>query len=204
MRKYFNPDRLITGAAITLITAFVAMVVLVVTILVTGWVTDAQNRSTYAAQAAAYERPASVNADVDAVLARYARSLGGSEIVLRWDAETACSETNGEHPYGCVRRIDPATIHLHPRALDEGYEFAVEVVAHEVAHSLVWTRGITIPEDSFRLNYALHPPAEHFAHCAAMSVTTQDEERCAPWQQEIALDLLGWGYSEQDSEQKAE
>lgn len=192
MRRIFTADRLIAGGAIALVTAFVGMVVLVSTILIAGWVTDARNRADYAESAANYERPATVSADLDAVLARYARSLGGSEIILRWDAETECSETDGEHPYGCVRRIDPETIHLNPSVLAEGYEFAVEVVAHEVAHALVWTRGIAIPEDSFRLNYALHEPAEHFAHCAAISISTRDEERCAPWQQEIALDLLGW------------
>ncbi len=190
MRWIFARDR---NLALTIVVA--AALIVALSMAVTATVNAARHaieRAQYDEAAATYTLPSQVNPVLDASLQEYASMLSDHQITLRWDAEVACSGTDGEHPLGCVLALDPATIHLNIRALDSLDPSLHEVVAHETAHALVFLRGIDIDDDRFRLNYQLHVPGEHFAHCAAMAITTQDEDRCPTWRQDIAVELLGW------------
>lgn len=187
MRRTLTADRLIAVGAIALIAAFVAMVALVATILVTGWVTDAQNRDRYFETAAAYEHPEGLSSDLDAALTAYARSLGGDEIILRWDADAACG-SDGRHVVGCVWSYEPAVVHLAPGLVDQSDRLLEKVIVHEVAHSIAWrldldTSDFTGIHDDHR---------EQFAACAEMSVTDHWKSACSYVDQERARNLLGW------------
>lgn len=139
-----------------------------------------------AIEAASYERPATISAEVEA----FAQSAADQIIegtTIRFDAESACLDGQ----VACVRGSDHLVIHL-PEDVNAAAPMTLAAVAiHEAAHSAEFEHDLDVsafgsidPEVSGR---------EAFADCAAAALTpspTRYVECPVEWQAR-ALDLLG-------------
>lgn len=145
-----------------------------------------------AIEAASYERPATISAEVEKLAYEYAEMVIGHDFEVRFDQGDHCPPDTA----GCVRPETPTVIRIVADTVDIDLNYLrwnyLAVVIHEATHVSTLTSGVDL--QAFATLDPEVEPVESVADCVAQALTGRSTvylDECPIEYQEIALNAVG-------------